>query len=50
MQIRAWFAEAGFDEIAFSRRDNETLTGVGVHRLREPRDGPLPARPLFAFR
>jgi Putative methyltransferase len=49
-RIRSWFAEAGFDEIAFEGRDNETLTGVGVHRLREPRDGSLPAGPLFAFR
>jgi Putative methyltransferase len=50
VQIRSWFAEAGFDEIAFSRRDNETLTGVGVHRLRTPASGGVPAGPLFAFR
>jgi Putative methyltransferase len=50
VQIRSWFAEAGFDEIAFSKRDNETLTGIGVHRLRAPASGGLPAGPLFAFR
>jgi hypothetical protein len=33
-QIRAWFAEAGFDEVAFEKVPTETLTGVGVGRLR----------------
>jgi hypothetical protein len=50
VQIRSWFAEAGFDEIAFEKRATETLTGVGVHRLRTPADGGLPAGPLFTFR
>jgi len=49
-QIRSWFAEAGFDEVAFDSPDNEAKTGVGVHRLRAPRGGRLPAGPLFAFR
>jgi hypothetical protein len=49
-QIRAWFASSGFDEIAFEGPDTETMTGVGVCRLREPSPLPLPARPLFTFR
>jgi hypothetical protein len=49
-KIRSWFAEAGFGEIAFETPDNATLTGVGVHRLRAPRGGPLPPGPIFTFR
>jgi len=49
-QIRDWFASSGFDEIAFECPDNETMTGVGVGRLREPNALPLPAGPLFTFR
>jgi hypothetical protein len=49
-QIRSWFAEAGFDEVAFESPDTATQTGVGVVRLRVPRGGPLPEGPLFAFR
>jgi len=32
--IRCWFADAGFDEIAFEAPATGTLTGVGVGRLR----------------
>jgi hypothetical protein len=49
-EIRSWFAEAGFDEIAFETPDNARMTGVGVHRLRAPRGSPLPPAPLFTFR
>jgi hypothetical protein len=31
-QIRAWFAAADFDELAFEMPQTATLTGVGVHR------------------
>ena len=48
-QIRSWFADAGFGEVAFESPDNETKTGVGVHRLRATR-GRLPTGPLFEFR
>jgi hypothetical protein len=47
-QVRSWFADAGFDEIAFEAPPTRKLTGVGVHRLREPA-GPRPAGPLFTF-
>jgi hypothetical protein len=49
-QIRSCFAAEGFAEVAFESLDNETMTGVGVHRLRTPRGGPLPVGPLFTFR
>jgi hypothetical protein len=45
-QIRAWFASAGFGEIAFDALETTALTSVGVHRLgrgpaAEPPDGRL---------
>ncbi|HUD36404.1 MAG TPA: SAM-dependent methyltransferase [Streptosporangiaceae bacterium] len=48
--LRAWFAQAGFDEVAFDSLDTETLTGVGVNRLSRPVvPVALPANPLFTF-
>jgi hypothetical protein len=60
--LRSWFTDAGFDEIAFEAATTETLTGVGVGRLRAtspvapcgsgrpaPRAG-LPDGRLFTFR
>jgi hypothetical protein len=48
--LRAWFAQAGFDEVAFESLDTETLTGVGVHRLSRPAPAVgLPSDPLFTF-
>jgi hypothetical protein len=50
-QVREWFAEAGFDEVAFEAPDNATLTGVGVARLRPGAPSlPVPPGPLFTFR
>jgi hypothetical protein len=49
-RIRAWFADAGFDEVAFDTLDTTTLTSVGVARLRRPARAGLPSGPLFAFR
>lgn len=51
--IRAWFADAGFDEVAFDSDSASTLTGVGVGRRRgsggrPPRQVPS-AEPLFTF-
>lgn len=48
-QIRDWFTGSGFDEIAFEGPSNETMTGVGVCRLRQARTLPLPTAPLFRF-
>ncbi len=57
-QLRSWFADAGFDEVAFETPPTATLTGVGVHRLRSagPRGPGRPASPaglpdgrLFTF-
>lgn len=48
-QIRAWFAGAGFDEIAFDALETSTQVGVGVGRLRgAPPAGP-PDQLLFTF-
>jgi hypothetical protein len=50
-RLRAWFAESGFDEIAFDALPTSTLTGVGVHWLRRSAPAPkLPGHPLFTFR
>lgn len=50
-RLRAWFAESGFDEVAFDALDTESLTGVGVQRLSRPAvPAPLPAGQLFKFR
>jgi hypothetical protein len=51
-QIRAWFAAAGFDEIAFDALGTSALTSVGVNRLRRAPGiaaARLPSRPLFTF-
>jgi hypothetical protein len=60
--VRSWFADAGFDEIAFEAAATETLTGVGVHRRQAaspaaPRSPGRPTLPaglpdgrLFTFR
>lgn len=48
-QVRAWFAGAGFDEIAFDALETSSQTGVGVGRLRgAPPAGP-PDQVLFTF-
>lgn len=49
-QVRAWFGEAGCEEVAFDGAPERF--GVGVHRLPPARPGravPLPDR-LFTFR
>jgi len=50
--MRAWFAENGFDEVAFDGLDTGFMTGVGVHRLRTRRPGAAGSAdgPLFSFR
>ena len=45
--IRAWFADAGFDEVAFDAPD-ATLASVGVHRLRAHPE-PLADGRIFTF-
>jgi hypothetical protein len=48
-QIRAWFAESGFDELAFDALETSVLTSVGVNRLCDaPADAP-PSHRLFTF-
>jgi hypothetical protein len=47
--IRAWFAAAGFDEIAFEAPDALGLVGVGAHRLAAPARPLVPGRRLFTF-
>jgi hypothetical protein len=57
-QVRAWFADSGFEEIAFDALETDGLMGVGVNRLRgAPATAlpgahatALPGRRLFTFR
>lgn len=49
-QIRAWFAEAGFDEMAFEAPEDERLSfSVGRHRLIAPARPFAPGVRLFTF-
>ncbi len=48
-QVRAWFAEAGFDEIAFDALETSVLTGVGVHQLGRAAPAVPPSDRLFTF-
>jgi hypothetical protein len=45
--VRSWFADAGFEEVAFEAPETTTLTGIGVHRLpaASPGDRADPGRP-----
>jgi hypothetical protein len=47
--VRAWFTAGGFDEVAFDALGTDTLTGVGVNRLRYAPAVTLPTGPLFTF-
>jgi hypothetical protein len=49
VQVRAWFAASGFDELAFDAPGTDTMTGLGTNRLRRPATAGLPDRPLFTF-
>lgn len=49
-QVRAWFADNGFDELAFDALGTDTLVGVGAGRLRGSGTSTLPSGPLFTFR
>lgn len=46
--IRAWFADAGFDEVAFDAPDG-FIFGVGVHRLARDPDPFVRGVKLFDF-
>lgn len=53
-QLREWFSQAGFDELAFGSPDAGGLLGVGAHRLTTASTGAdgtarLPADRLFTF-
>jgi hypothetical protein len=48
-RLRSWFAESGFDEVAFDEFDTEILVGVGVNRLSRPTLAKLPDGQLFTF-
>jgi hypothetical protein len=49
-QVRAWFAESGFEEIAFDPLDTDGLMSVGVNRLRDAPAARPPGHRLFTFR
>jgi hypothetical protein len=49
-QVRAWFTESGFEDVAFDALDTNVKIGVGVSRLdRAPAGGRTGGR-LFTFR
>jgi len=48
-RVRGWFTACGFEEIAFDALGTDTMTGVGVSRLRSVASAPLPEGPLFTF-
>jgi len=48
-RVRDWFAASGFEEIAFDALGTDTMTGVGVNRLRRAPATALPDGPLFTF-
>jgi hypothetical protein len=47
--LRAWFADSGFQEIAFDAPGTDTLVGVGVHRLSCAPAAERPRQRLFTF-
>jgi hypothetical protein len=49
-QVRAWFADGGFEEIAFDALETDGLMSVGVNRLRSAPATALPGHRLFTFR
>jgi len=49
VDIRAWFAREGFEELAFSSPDPAGFVGVGAHRLARQPDPFVPGRRLFSF-
>jgi hypothetical protein len=49
-RIRAWFADSGFEEIAFDALEASVSTSVGVNRLRSTPAAGLPGHRLFTFR
>jgi hypothetical protein len=49
-RIRGWFADGGFEEIAFDALETSVLVGVGVHRLSRVPAAPPPSGRLFTFR
>jgi hypothetical protein len=49
-RIRAWFAAAGFDEIAFDTLPFDRMMSVGVSRLARPSAARKPGDRLFTFR
>jgi len=48
-QIRAWFTDSGFEEIAFDALDTGALLSVGVNRLGRAPVAGLPGHRLFTF-
>jgi hypothetical protein len=49
-QVREWFADGGFEEIAFDALETDGLMSVGVNRLRGAPAPALPGDRLFTFR
>ena len=48
-QLRTWFADSGFEEIAFDALETSALTSVGVHRLNHTPAARQAGYRLFVF-
>jgi hypothetical protein len=49
-QVRAWFTESGFEDVAFDALETSVMIGVGVSRLARAPAAGWPGGRLFAFR
>ena len=49
VDLRSWFASAGFDELGFTAPDPAGLVGVGAHRLTRDPDPFVAGERLFTF-
>jgi Putative methyltransferase len=49
-QLRAWFAESGFQEIGFDAPETSTMISIGAHRRNHSPAARPPSQRLFTFR
>ena len=49
-QVRAWFTQGGFEDVAFDALETTVMIGVGVCRLVRVPAARLPDERLFTFR
>lgn len=49
-QVRAWFTQGGFEDVAFDALETTVMIGVGVCRVVRVPAARLPDERLFTFR